>query len=268
MASIHGISQTPGMRTPALPLLGVLLAGCVQTPPRHRPLVEPEPERPAPIAIPEWQSIGSSVEGRPIRYRRIGRGYRQVLWIGGIHGDEIEGMVATSELPTAFLRQPGLPNRVTLHQVEDMNPDGRAAQRRTNLRGVDLNRDFPASNRTSGSGLTQPESRVIHELIQAIEPDLVVVAHSWRDRYFINYDGPARPLARLFARKSGFPVVPSESIAATPGSLGSWCGWDRHVPTLTLEWRRGTLPAQAWEQTREAILAVIRGNEEPAGKRP
>ena len=77
-----------------------------------------------------------------------------------------------------------------------------------------------------------------------------------------------RPLARLFARKSGFPVVPSESIAATPGSLGSWCGWDRHVPTLTLEWRRGTLPAQAWEQTREAILAVIRGNEEPAGKRP
>jgi protein MpaA len=152
-----------------------------------------------------------------------------------------------------------LPPRVTLHIVEDMNPDGRAANRRGNSRDVDLNRDFPASNRRSGRGLSQPESRAVYELILKLQPDLVIVAHSWRNRYFINYDGPARRSAQVFEAHSGYPVTPSNSIASTPGSMGSWCGWDMSIPILTLEWKRGTPPDVAWSETSKAILAVIRG---------
>ncbi len=248
------------MRWMFIPALVVLGTACVQLPPR--PLPEPAgsmtPRTAAP-QLPPWQTVGISVKGRPIRHRAVGTGYRKVLFIGGIHGDEIEGSVATRDLPQAFLRSPGLSSQVTLHIVEDMNPDGRHARRRTNSRGVDLNRDFPARNRKSGRGLSQPESRAIHDLIRGLNPDLIIVAHSWRRDHFINYDGPARRAAQVFSRHSDFRVVPSSSIASTPGSLGSWAGWDQSIPILTLEWERGTSPEVAWTSTRRALLAVIGG---------
>lgn len=237
--------------------LSVLLGACAHASIRLPPRVA---TRPAEMVMPDWRSIGVSVQGRPIRCRAIGTGPRQVLFIGGIHGDEIEGMVATARLPAAFLRARGLANRVTLHIVEDMNPDGRQARRRTNSRGIDLNRDFPASNRKQGRGLGEPESRAIHDLIRRLRPDLVIVAHSWRQRRCINYDGPAKSIAQAFSKRSGFRVVPSSNMSVTPGSLGSWCGWDLGIPILTIEWRRGTPPADAWQSTRMALLMTIRGS--------
>lgn len=245
------------MRWLASVSLSILLGACVQTPPRPLPEIETRP--PDKLVLPEWEYIGVSVQGRPIRHRAIGTGHRRVLFIGGIHGNEVEGMVATAQLPAAFLRSPGLASQITLHIVEDMNPDGRHARSRHNRRGIDLNRDFPASNRKQGRGLSQPESRAIHDLILLLQPDLVIVAHSWSKDYFINYDGPARHLASMFSKHSGFRVKPSSSIAATPGSLGSWCGWDLRIPILTVEWRRGTSPLKAWNDTRTALLSVIRG---------
>jgi hypothetical protein len=256
-AFVHTVSMRP-MATLFFCL--VVPVGCVQTPPPAW-LTERRNAGTESTVLPvgKWREIGRSVEGRPIRYRKVGSGHRCVLWIGGIHGNETEGVVATRELPSAFLAEKGLASRATLHLVEDMNPDGRFARTRGNSRGVDLNRDFPASNRRNGRGLSQPESRVVHDLILRLQPDLVIVAHSWRDRYFINFDGPARRAAYIFHEHSRYPVVPSTNIAVTPGSMGSWCGWDMAIPILTLEWRRGTPPGLAWAETKEAILAVTRG---------
>lgn len=242
---------------------GWILTACVQ-PPVYEPPAAPRPveakaKKPQPTS---WEMIGKSVEGRFLRYRKLGDGPRQVLWIGGIHGNEIEGTVATRELQLEFLASPRLQSQVTLHVVEDINPDGREARRRTNANGQDLNRDFPARNRKPGQGpgLSQPESKALHDLIRRLEPDLIMVAHSWKGRFFINYDGPARAAAALFARLSGFPLVPSSSFNATPGSLGSWAGWDMHIPILTIEWQRPTDPELAWHATREAILAMVAGD--------
>ncbi len=211
-----------------------------------------------------WVRIGTTVRGLPIRRKDVGHGPRKVLWIGGIHGNEIEGSVATAKLEDAFLDS-GLSSTVSLTMVEDINPDGRAANRRTNANGVDLNRNFPAKNALPKSKpLSQPESRVLHDLILELKPDCVLVAHSWGRKSrgphrFINFDGPADRLANIFSVISGFPVKVSKHLPATPGSLGSWVGIDMQVPILTIEWARGTPPDQAWIDTREAILAVIRG---------
>jgi hypothetical protein len=193
----------------------------------------------------------------------VGTGPRRALWIGGIHGDEREGAVATSALPAAFLAVPGAAERATLYVLEDANPDGTALHVRGNANGVDLNRNWPARNfaaerRNGQKPLSQPEAAALHDWMLAIEPQVVIVAHAWRGEYFINYDGPGGELAELFSRRSGYPVRPSAAIAPTPGSLGSWAG-DRGIPILTLEYLRGRNPEDAWQETRAAILAVILG---------
>jgi protein MpaA len=187
-----------------------------------------------------------------------------VLFIGGIHGDEAEGSYTTAELPAAFTRA-GLSDRVTLTIIEDANPDGRAAKTRGNANGVDINRNFPASNfdpaapANGGKPLTQPETRAVYDLIEGTSPDLVIVVHSWQDKQFINYDGPARDIAERFAATSGLPVTASNEFATTPGSLGSYAGRDRKRPLLTIEFRKESDPKSDWELVRGALLEAISG---------
>ena len=50
-----------------------------------------------------WKIAGQSVQGRQLRVATYGHGPRRVLWVGGIHGNEREGAVATAELPRAVL---------------------------------------------------------------------------------------------------------------------------------------------------------------------
>jgi protein MpaA len=211
---------------------------------------------------PQWQVVGRSVEGRPLRLLRVGHGPRRVLWVGGIHGDEREGHFATAELPRAFAATPGALATVTLTILEDANPDGSARDTRENANGVDLNRNYPARNYLPGDRrgerpLDQPEARVLHDLVLEERPHLVVVAHAWRNDQFVNFDGPAERYAELFAQRCGWRVKPSDKIAPTPGSLGSWVGRTLGLPILTVEWLRGTDPRVAWMDTRAAILAVI-----------
>ncbi|MFT5680246.1 MAG: protein MpaA [Myxococcota bacterium] len=224
-----------------------------------RPL--PAPVVPPPLPDTGWQVIGQSLQGRDIRLRTVGHGPRTVLWIGGIHGDEIEGAHATAQLPEAFLTDPERAERVTLHLIEDLNPDGRAAQTRGNAAEVDLNRNYPAAFEPAPSHgaapLDQPEAALLAAQLDALSPAVVLVAHSWREKHFINYDGPAADLAERFSARSGYPVVVSDSIAPTPGSLGSWVGRTQGVPILTVEYERGHDAIACWQETEAAILAVI-----------
>jgi protein MpaA len=226
--------------------------------------VATEPAPSAPPGTDGWETVGTSVQGRPIRVLTVGHGPRKVLFIGGIHGDEPEGAVAAAELPAAF-NAAGLADAVTLTILEDANPDGRAAGTRDNANGVDVNRNFPASNfdRTDpsngGEPLSQPESRAVNDTIERIKPNLVLVAHSWAGRQFINFDGPSRETAERFAASSGLPVEESSSFAPTPGSLGSYFGRNRGTPILTIEVLKGSDPKGVWEQLRAALLQAIGG---------
>jgi predicted deacylase len=223
---------------------------------------EPSPADP-------WSTLATSVEGRPVRHATFGHGPRRMLWVGGIHGDEREGAHATAELAAAFAAEHVVPaphalDQVTLVVIEDLNPDGTARGTRTNANGVDLNRNFPApsfqaSSRHGAEPLSEPEARALAELVAGWRPELVLVAHSWRGQEFVNFDGPARDIAERFAAASGFDLRASDELAPTPGSFGSWAGATLGIPVLTIEWRRGRDPVEAWERTRAAILGAIAG---------
>jgi len=249
----------------------VVACGCTST--TSGTAAAPAPVTATPVTSPQttvatsaansdgWQVIGTSVQGRPIRVLTFGHGPRKVLFIGGIHGDEAEGAYSTAELPAAFTAA-GLGDAVTLTILEDANPDGRVAGTRDNANGVDINRTFPATNFDTSNGgepLSQPESRAVKDTIDRIGPDLVVVAHSWAGRQFVNFDGPAGPIAERFAAATGLPVEESSSFASTPGSLGSYFGRDRGVAVLTIELLKGSDPKADWDRIRAALLDAIRG---------
>jgi len=253
--------RRPGPAILSLLVVAVLGCGCTRGAPPSNHTAATSSANPA---SEPWQVAGTTVEGRPIRLQTLGHGPRKVLFIGGIHGDEAEGSYTTSALPSAF-NEAGLAENVTLTIVEDANPDGRAAGTRGNANGVDVNRNFPASNfdpagpENGRTPLSQPEARTVVNVLDGTDPDLVIVVHSWRDRQFINFDGPAREIADRFARTSGLTVAESSDFAPTPGSLGSYAGRDRHIPLITIEFRQGSDPKSDWEQIREALIAAIRG---------
>ncbi len=242
----------------------ILLAGCAQGPRRDdrvgfTPAVAAEAE-PAALGV-----IGQSVLGRPIEAVTLGGAGRRILLIGGIHGDEAEGGRAIGAV-TAYLRT--LEPDSAIRLVRDINPDGTAAGTRTNARGVDLNRNWPARNFRPGADrgpapLSEPETRALHEEIERFAPELVLVCHSAAGGPFVNFDGPAAPEASAFAaaaaRTDSRWRVKPEMGYPTPGSLGSYLGVDRGVPILTIEFAHGHAPEAAWAAMRDGLSVLLGG---------
>jgi protein MpaA len=148
-----------------------------------------------PFAAMRERIAGRSVEDRPIEVWTIGTGDVVVLIIASIHGDEAAGTPLLERLAFELRARPELVEGRTVVLVPQANPDGVALGRRTNVNGVDLNRNFPASNyrarRRNGAGpLSEPESRALHDLILDVGPDRVISMH--QPLQCIDFDGPRR----------------------------------------------------------------------------
>jgi len=257
------------MSRPLTALLGaVLLGACAHTPWRTGSSASLPPVVPISVAVGSArpQVIGTSVEGRPIEATEYGSGDWRVYLIAGIHGDERPG-VENVERMRDLLETESLPN-VRLRMVADANPDGTANDTRKNARGVDLNRNWPASNFSSAQGrgsapLSEPETAAVFADMERFQPDLIIVLHAARRGPYVNYDGPARPLASRFADaaeevQEGWHAK-GEMGYPTPGSIGSLVGVDRGMPILTVELKRGQESTQAWPSLRAGLKAVLTG---------
>lgn len=214
----------------------------------------------AATAAPPTFSIGDSVEGRPIECQVFGSGPDVVLILGSIHGNEPAGAVLVRRLAAALQHQPSLLAGRTVVLVPVANPDGLAHGTRTNARGVDLNRNFPADNWSSrgqhgSSALCEPESRALHALIEARHPTRIVSVH--QPLTCIDYDGPARDLAFVMSEAGGLPV---RRLGGRPGSLGSYAGHTLKIPIITVELpRRSPAPPDEllWSQYGRMMLAAV-----------
>lgn len=238
------------------------VAACAAPPPARSDL---SPQRPVvEVAGQPWDVLGASLQGRPVRAATFGRGPRRIYLIGGIHGDE-RGGVENADRLTLFLAGE-LPRGVQVRFVPDMNPDGSANRTRANARGVDLNRNWPASNfRPSASRgaapLSEPEAAAVHRDLARFDPELVLVLHAARAGPFVNYDGPARAAAERFAAAAGrvderWRVV-ADMGYPTPGSLGSLLGRDRETPILTVELPRSEDGESVWPALRAGLAAAL-----------
>lgn len=206
---------------------------------------------------------------------RRGRSAPLVVF-GGFHGDEPKGVDAAQRLIKALADT--LTNRESHGQstawvvVPVVNPDGYDDRRRKNANGVDINRNFPTENwqkalrrnsRMYGgiAPASEPETRAAIEVIEHIKPRGVITIHSISNgRECNNFDGPGESLARILARENGYPVTPSIGYP-TPGSFGTWCGAERNIPTVTLEFPSLHSAKRCWDDNSAGLLAAVRGGE-------
>jgi len=228
------------------------LLGCMGDGPAHR----------ATRLVAETPPAGVSVEGRAIECRAFGYGSQAVLIVGGIHGNEPASAVLARGLCAYLDAHPQAARGRQVLVVPAANPDGLARATRANARGVDLNRNFATANWGRGAHaagpepMSEPATRFIAGLIRRYRPAAIVQIH--QPLACVDWDGPASALAAAMARLAG---LPARKLGARPGSLGSYAGVDRRIPTVTLELPRTATrldEGAVWDRYGEALLAAVR----------
>lgn len=198
--------------------------------------------------------------------------------MAGVHGDEIEGIRllerwVAQQFPDSVW-DPALLQRLDLWAIPCVNPDGVALQQRCNGRGVDLNRNLPSQDwiptvlnpryppgPEAGSEI---ETQQVVRLIEVLQPLAIFSLHSAFTDRCININGSdhngslcrAKTIAQAMSAHSGYPIT-TDIGYPTPGSLGTWAGHERGIPTLTLEVPKGQDPEQVWAEHGLALTAGI-----------
>jgi protein MpaA len=189
--------------------------------------------------------FGHTASQLPIPAYRFGNeNGTRVLILGGVHGDEIEGVWAGYGLLRAFSES--FPFHLNLTLVPAFNLDGVLKKDRRNNRGVDLNRNLPTKDwspeiateryHPGTAPNSEPENQALVKFLEAEKPRYILSLHSWKP--MLNINGDCRAEAEAIARETGYII--EETIGyPTPGCLGSYAGLERSMPTLTYEIERG-----------------------------
>jgi hypothetical protein len=120
--------------------------------------------------------IGRSVEGRDLLHLSIGTGPTHVLLWSQMHGDEPSATSAIFDLLEWLRRERDTPaarrivERLTIHLVPMLNPDGAERFTRRNAQGIDINRD--------ALRLQTPEGRALKALRDRVQPVLGFNLHN------------------------------------------------------------------------------------------
>lgn len=154
--------------------------------------------------------VGRSVQGRTIRAYLVGDplASRTEMVIGNMHGNE----PLSDDAAYAIINGPVVKG-VKIWVIPSMNPDGLARFRRTNARGVDLNRNWPdhwtrnsRGNYYSGpTPLSEPETRAVWAFVSWVKPQYLVSLH----QPFAAIDDErvkSRALQKALSRNLGLPI--------------------------------------------------------------
>ena len=194
------------------------------------PLVATAPafaeDQPPTALVTTREVIGTTVHGRPIVavHRTHEGATRTLLVLGNIHGDEHAGIRVFHRLRN----RERLPKDLDVWLIRTANPDGTAADRRTNAHGVDLNRNFPYRWHSSSRGLTwsgpsylsERESRALRDLVLQIQPDLTITFH--QPLFGVGAIDKSMRTVRELARGMRLPV---DDFVCTGICHGTFSGW-------------------------------------------
>lgn len=250
------------MRLPrAVVLLGPVVA-CVgafgsSSSPAATPTPAPDP------VITRAEVLATTVGGRRIRVVSRGRASATVdmLVVGVIHGNETAGLPIVRRLGRSTP-----PPGVRYWLISSLNPDGVARGSRQNLRGVDLNRNFPHQWRGGGrpfgtyfpgrARASERETRALLALVRRIRPDATV----WYHQHLTMVLRPPSRWRVALARR--YEAVSGLRMASYPGGrlYGTASSWQHAEQprslALVVELPAGALQAGSVVRHADAVRAL------------
>ncbi|MFZ4403765.1 MAG: M14 family zinc carboxypeptidase [Pseudobdellovibrionaceae bacterium] len=199
--------------------------------------------------------IGKSTLGQSINFWNFNSNQKtEILIIGGVHGDELEGVELAEALVKEIItcdKEVNLKLKDKIGVIPCLNPDGKILNKRSNYNNVDLNRNLPTSNwkrdatneryqpgKEAGS---EPETKAFLVFLEKIRPNIIISLHSY-SKNLVLY-----PVSELslkyksaidnFARKLTYPVVEAMDYDIF-GNLSRF-GIENKYVTMTLELPKG-----------------------------
>lgn len=205
---------------------------------------------------------GESVEGHQIPvFKTDIKAPKYLYLIGGVHGDEVEGVYVLKELFQWLKLEHSLKD-LPMIVIPILNVDGYKNQTRVNAHSVDLNRNLPTKDwsgvhkepryNPGPKGLSEPENQFLVKLMDKYKPGLIMSFHTWKP--ILNYNGDCKDIAEYL---SGFNQYETASDIGypTPGSLGTYAVEKYHSPVLTFE-------CPELKKHRESLKDIWKENEE------
>ena len=220
------------------------------------------------------QTIGTSVEGRPITAYGYGSGSNVTLYYGGIHGNEQSSKIILDELRSQLEQDPSLiPTGTSVWIVPSASPDGITKNTRVNARGVDLNRNFdtqdwatdvgsPYGTIIGGGGnepFSEPESTAIANFTQSIGADRVIYYHAVAKVVISTGGTTANQLTNTYSQMTGFPNRTGQSsdvfAYSITGTYGDWLFENTSAAGVLVELE--TQAGNEFAKHKQAMLAMM-----------
>ena len=187
-----------------------------------------------------------------------------IIFIGGVHGDEPEGVELAQKWLNWLTSQTNYQGQPWL-LITCLNPDGYQKLERTNGNGVDLNRNYPSACWSSEhdapryfpgkAPASEPEIAALVKLITYTKPSLIIHFHSWQPSVVYSGDN-ARWAAELLAKSSGYSAQPDIGYP-TPGSLGEYGANDLGVGVVCIEEHEGEPLANVFPRFKQGLIDIV-----------
>ena len=185
---------------------------------------------------------GASLEGHPINvFKTDIKASKYLYLIGGVHGDEVEGVYVLQELFNWLKNEHSLKD-MPIVVVPILNVDGYRSQSRVNAHLVDLNRNLPtkdwspektqAKYNPGPKPLSEPENQFLVKLLDKYKPGMIISFHTWKP--ILNYNGDCRDIAEYLHLFNKYEMA-GDIGYPTPGSLGTFGVEKYKTPVLTFE---------------------------------
>lgn len=210
--------------------------------------------------------FAKSPQNIPIIGYRFGYHGPKVLILGGVHGDESEGVIAAHGLMESFLTS--FPFKLDLTLVPSFNIEGVLKRSRCNSRGVDLNRNLPTNDWSAevkgpryNPGpfpLSEPENQGLVQFLEQETPGFILSLHSWFP--VLNVNGNCIAQATAIAGLTNYRID-TDIGYPTPGCLGTYAGLERKSPVLTYEIESGLAAPLILKTHVPAILEALKITE-------
>lgn len=205
---------------------------------------------------------GESVEGHPIPvFKTDIKAPKYLYLIGGVHGDEVEGVYVLKEL-FAWLKLEHSLKDIPMIVIPILNVDGYKNQTRVNAHSVDLNRNLPTKDwsgvfkearyNPGAKALSEPENQFLVKLMDKYKPGFILSFHTWKP--ILNYNGDCKDVAEYLNGFNNYEMA-SDIGYPTPGSLGTFAVEKYQSPVLTFE-------CPELKKHRDSLKEIWKENEE------